>query len=56
MGKVEDLERRLTELCTENELLAKAYAHAEEEKKNIYLDGLLAARSYAKAHFGIMGN
>ncbi|KAL5542219.1 hypothetical protein UlMin_009929 [Ulmus minor] len=35
----------------ENELLSKAFASAEEEKKSLYLDGLLAARSYAEIHF-----
>ena len=52
IGKVKDLRKQIDELSVENELLSKAYVSAEEEKKNLYLDSLLAGRSYAKAHFG----
>ena len=54
-GKVEDLEKEIFELNAENVLL-KAYANSEREKKSLYLDGLLAAISYVEAHFGIIGD
>ena len=46
----------MDELAAENELLSDTYANAEKKKRSLYLDSFLAARSYAEAHFGTVGD
>ena len=46
----------MDELSAENKLILEAFANAKKNKKDLYLDGLLATRFHVKVHFGIVGD